>query len=68
MAKGIQEGGPAEDPMDALIEAAKAIVVEASTGKSGYCSTDTGIWVYPIPKDLLRALGDALSDAGYAPW
>ncbi len=83
-AKGIQGGAPAEeqagersepplpppaaDPMDALIEAAKAIVVEASTGKGGYCSADTGLWVYPMPKDLLKALADALDDAGYAPW
>ncbi len=65
-ARGIQGGAPADDPMDALIEAAKAIVIE-SWGKAGHVNA-RGISVYAVPTDLLVALKDTLSDAGYAPW
>ncbi len=66
---GYDSPGPdstAPDPMDALIEAAKAIVIEGA-GKAGHVNA-RGISVYPVPTDLLVALSQALDDAGYAPW
>ncbi len=55
---------PGDDPMDALIEAAKAIVIEIATGKADFDQVS----IYPIPTGLLRELAQALDDAGYAPW